>query len=93
MFVILLQTLIEQLNFNQGKLGMKVAFDFVNDDKVRFGVYLHAGARNFIELFKGEPGDAAGNLLVQSSMPGKLIIWSKQWQKYVLKELPLLILF
>lgn len=35
------------------KLGCRVAFDFINDDNVRFGVYLHVGGRNFIELFQG----------------------------------------
>ena len=40
--------------FYVGKLGLKPAFDFVRDNGERFGVYIHAGARNFIELFKGE---------------------------------------
>jgi catechol 2,3-dioxygenase-like lactoylglutathione lyase family enzyme len=33
------------------KLGMTVAFDFRNAERGRFGVYLHVGRRNFIELF------------------------------------------
>ena len=42
------------------KLGMKRAFDFVNDEGVRFGVYIHAGGRTFVELFVGEvAGQAA----------------------------------
>ena len=40
--------------FYCGKLGLKPAFDFINDKGERFGVYIHAGQRNFIELFKGE---------------------------------------
>lgn len=35
-------------------LGLTVAFDFVNDAGERFGVYLQAGRRTFIELFVGE---------------------------------------
>ena len=35
------------------KLGMAPAFDFVNDQGQRYGVYLHVGGRSFIELFTG----------------------------------------
>ena len=38
------------------KLGLKRAFDFINDKGERFGVYIHAGHRTFIELFTGELG-------------------------------------
>ncbi len=41
--------------FYRDKLGMKEAFPFLKDDGTRFGVYLHVGARNFIELFVGKP--------------------------------------
>ena len=41
--------------FYQGKLGFRHAFDFINDQGKRFGVYLHIGGRNFIELFQGAP--------------------------------------
>lgn len=41
--------------FYRDKLGMKEGFPFLKDDGTRFGVYLHAGARNFIELFVGKP--------------------------------------
>ncbi len=41
--------------FYRDKLGMTEAFPFLKDDGTRFGVYLHAGARNFVELFVGEP--------------------------------------
>lgn len=51
----LVSDLEASIDFYQGKLGLKAAFDFTNDDGVRFGIYLHVGARNFIELFKGEP--------------------------------------
>lgn len=40
--------------FYQDKLGFKHAFDFINDSGKRFGVYLHIGDRNFIELFEGK---------------------------------------
>ena len=40
-------------------LGFAHAFDFLDDSQRRFGVYLHAGDRIFLELFEGEPGPAA----------------------------------
>ena len=42
------------INFYE-KLGCKVAFEFTRDTGERFGVYLHVGRRNFIELFVGQP--------------------------------------
>jgi len=45
--------------FFRDKLGLKTAFDFVNDDGKRFGVYLHVGGRNFIELFEGKIAERA----------------------------------
>ena len=45
--------------FYRDKLGLKAAFDFFNDDGRRTGVYLHAGGRNFIELFQGDLSDRA----------------------------------
>ncbi len=36
------------------RLGFTEAFDFINDQGERFGIYLHVGGRNFIELFRGE---------------------------------------
>jgi catechol 2,3-dioxygenase-like lactoylglutathione lyase family enzyme len=47
------------LTFYRDGLGLPEAFDFVNDAGYRFGVYLHAGGRNFLELFEGEVGPAA----------------------------------
>jgi glyoxylase I family protein len=44
------------LTFYSETLGLKKAFDFVNDKGVRFGVYLKVGGRNFIELFEAAPG-------------------------------------
>ena len=41
------------LSFHRDGLGLKEAFDFVNEDGYRFGVYLYVGERNFIELFEG----------------------------------------
>ena len=40
-------------------LGMRHAFDFVNEEGRRFGVYVHAGERTFIELFEGKVGERA----------------------------------
>ena len=37
------------------RLGLKHAFDFINDAGERFGMYIHAGERSFIELFAGTP--------------------------------------
>jgi catechol 2,3-dioxygenase-like lactoylglutathione lyase family enzyme len=36
------------------KLGLKSAFDFVDDKGERFGTYIKVGPRSFIEMFKGE---------------------------------------
>jgi len=47
--------------FYQGTLGLGHAFDFINDEGERFGVYLKLGGRTFLELFKGEPSDGAGS--------------------------------
>lgn len=41
------------IDFYQGKLGFTHAFDFINDQGMRHGVYLHIGGRSFIELFQG----------------------------------------
>ena len=35
-------------------LGLNLAFDFVNQEGHRFGVYINVGGRNFIELFEGQ---------------------------------------
>ena len=40
------------LSFYRDILGLRQAFDFVNEKGERFGVYLHAGGRSFIELFQ-----------------------------------------
>ena len=48
------------LDFYQGKLGLPLAFEFVRESGERFGVYLQAGGRNFVELFQGELGEGAG---------------------------------
>ena len=42
-------------DFYVGKLGLKAAFDFVNERGQRFGLYIHVGGRNFIEMFEGKP--------------------------------------
>ena len=49
--------------FYVGKLGLKKAFDFVDDDGKRFGVYIRVGRRTFVELFTGtpQPGESKGS--------------------------------
>lgn len=47
------------LSFYRDGLGLKEAFDFVNEDGARYGIYLHLGGRNFIELFTGTLGEPA----------------------------------
>lgn len=42
------------LRFYRDGLGLKHAFDFVNAEGRRHGVYLHVGGRSFIELFEGQ---------------------------------------
>lgn len=41
------------LTFYRDQLGLQEAFDFINEEGRRFGIYLHLGERNFIELFEG----------------------------------------
>ena len=48
------------LDFYEGNLGLTKAFDFINDQGVRFGVYLRVGGRSFIELFVGDSPAAEG---------------------------------
>ncbi len=43
------------LDFYVDKLGLEPAFDFINEEGKRFGVYLKVGGRSFIELFIGTP--------------------------------------
>ena len=45
--------------FYRDVLGFETAFDFVNDEGRRFGVYLKISGRNFIELFEGK-GERSG---------------------------------
>jgi catechol 2,3-dioxygenase-like lactoylglutathione lyase family enzyme len=40
--------------FYRDQLGLKPAFDFKDEKGRRFGLYLKAGGRTFIELFQGE---------------------------------------
>lgn len=42
------------VEFYVTKLGLAIAFEFRNADGARFGVYIKAGGRCFIELFQGE---------------------------------------
>ncbi len=43
------------LDFYRDRLGMPVAFEFRSPEGRLTGVYLHVGARTFIELFEGKP--------------------------------------
>jgi catechol 2,3-dioxygenase-like lactoylglutathione lyase family enzyme len=43
------------IEFYRDALGMAPAFDFINENGERYGIYLHAGGRNFIEIFQGDP--------------------------------------
>ncbi len=45
------------IEFYVGKLGLTHAFDFVNEQGERFGVYLHVAGRSFVELFRAQPGE------------------------------------
>jgi catechol 2,3-dioxygenase-like lactoylglutathione lyase family enzyme len=40
--------------FYRDGLGLKPAFDFTDENGERYGIYLHLGGRNFIELFQGD---------------------------------------
>ena len=42
------------VDFYCNKLGMTRAFEFRRPDGTWFGQYVHAGGRNFIELFQGQ---------------------------------------
>ena len=42
------------IHFYRDGLGLGQAFDFTRPTGHRFGVYLHAGGRNFVELFEGQ---------------------------------------
>lgn len=42
--------------FYCGLLGLPLAFEFRNDERGRYGMYIKVGARSFIELFTAEPG-------------------------------------
>ncbi len=55
------KSLETSLAFYRDKLGLHEAFDFVNEEGKRFGIYLHVGGRTFIELFEGKPEAAAPN--------------------------------
>ena len=48
------------IDFYQRKLGFSHAFDFINPEGKRFGVYLHIVGRNFIELFQGKVDRSVG---------------------------------
>lgn len=38
-------------------LGLKVAFDFRNEQGRRIGIYIKVGPRSFLEFFEGSPGE------------------------------------
>ena len=47
----------KSVDFYQNQLGLGHAFDFINAEGKRHGVYLKAGQRSFIELFEGAHDD------------------------------------
>jgi glyoxylase I family protein len=49
----------QSIQFYRDGLGLTPAFDFVDENGRRFGLYLHAGGRNFVELFEGTLGEPA----------------------------------
>ena len=49
----------EAIDFYRDGLGLTPAFDFVNDEGRRTGIYLHVGGRSFVELFEGQLGERA----------------------------------
>jgi catechol 2,3-dioxygenase-like lactoylglutathione lyase family enzyme len=49
------------LAFYRDQLGMPVAFEFRSPEGKLTGVYLHVGARTFVELFQGKPEPPAQN--------------------------------
>ena len=49
------------LAFYRDRLGMPVAFEFRSAEGKLTGVYLHVGARTFVELFQGKPEPTAQN--------------------------------
>jgi lactoylglutathione lyase/glyoxylase I family protein len=58
------------IEFYRDVLGLVEAFDFRNEEGERFGVYLHVGGRNFIELFRGSlaepaPGQSYAHLCLE----------------------------
>ena len=46
--------------FYRDQLGLTPAFDFINEQGVRHGCYLHIGGRSFIELFQGDYEEPKG---------------------------------
>jgi len=48
------------VEFYVGKLGLAIAFEFTHETGQRYGAYLKAGGRCFIELFQGEVTPADG---------------------------------
>jgi catechol 2,3-dioxygenase-like lactoylglutathione lyase family enzyme len=49
----------DSIAFYRDGLGLVPAFDFVDENERRYGLYLYAGQNNFIELFQGEMGEKA----------------------------------
>lgn len=50
----LVRDLEKSVQFYCDVLKLKQAFEFWDEKGKRFGVYVHVGGRNFIELFEGE---------------------------------------
>jgi catechol 2,3-dioxygenase-like lactoylglutathione lyase family enzyme len=45
--------------FYAGALGLKPAFDYIDENGKRYGIYFYVGGRNFIEMFTGELAEPA----------------------------------
>ena len=50
----IVSNLDKSIKFYRDVLGFKEAFDFTDEKRGKFGVYLHINNRCFLEIFKGE---------------------------------------
>lgn len=51
----LVSDLEKSITFYRDGLGLTPAFDFIDKEGKRYGIYLKAGGRTFVELFAGKP--------------------------------------
>ena len=50
----------QSIHFYRDVLGLPLAFEFLDENGKRFGIYFHAGERTFIELFENPPQPVTG---------------------------------